>query len=102
MRGFISKQIFTDEYINDEGVPVQGTTSWGADVECKYFANVSNNKGRYPDGVFKEVAFEITTEDMSFEANIIRLKDRRGNVVCEKEVLSLEKLEAVQRIKITV
>lgn len=102
MKGFISKQIFTDGYINDEGVPVQGTISWGPDIECKYYANISNNKGRYPDGVFKQVAFEITTENMSFEANIIRLKDRRGNVVCMKEVLSLEELESVQRIKITV
>lgn len=102
MRGFISKQIFTDEYINDDGIPVPGSTDWGADVECKYFANVSNSKGRYPDGVFKQMSFVITTEDLSFDAGVIRLKDKKGNVVCEKEVLSLEKLEAVQRIKITV
>ncbi|MDD2300874.1 MAG: hypothetical protein PHU69_14730 [Fermentimonas sp.] len=102
MRGFISKQIFTDGYINDDGIPVPGSTDWGADVECKYFATENNNKGRYIDGDFKQIAFEITTEDMSFDANIIRLKDRKGNVVCEKEVQSLEELENVQRIKITV
>ncbi len=102
MRGFISKQIFTDGYINDDGIPVPGSTDWGADIECKYFANVSNSKGRYPDGVFKQMSFVITTEDLSFNAGVIRLKDKKGNVVCEKEVLSLEELEDVQRIKITV
>lgn len=102
MKGFISKQIFTEGYINDDGIPVAGSTDWGADVECKYFANVSSSKGRYPDGVFKQMSFVITTEDLSFNAGVIRLKDKKGNVVCVKEVLSLEELEAVQRIKITV
>lgn len=102
MKGFINAQITVQGYINDDGIPVSGSTSWGTDIECKYFANVNNNKGRYPDGVFKQTAFEITTVDMSFDAKIIRLKDRKGNTICEKEVQSLEELESVQRIKITV
>jgi len=102
MKGFINSQIVLPGYIDDDGVPVPGSTDWGVDVECMYFANVNNNKGRYPDGVFKQTAFEITTEDMSFDAKIIRLKDRKGNTICEKEVQSLEELESVQRIKITV
>lgn len=102
MKGFINAQIVVSGYINDDGVPVSASTEWGADIECKYFANVNNNKGRYPDGIFKQSAFEITTEDMTFDADIIRLKDRKGKTVCEKEVQSLEELENVQRIKITV
>lgn len=102
MRGFVNAQIITPGYINDDGVPVPGSTDWGRDVECKYVANVNNNKGRYPDGEFKQTEFEITTEDMSFEAKIIRLKDRKGRIICDKEVQSLEELESVQRIKITV
>ena len=102
MKGFINAQTIVSGHTDDDGIPVPGYTDWGDDIECKYFANINNNKGRYPDGVFKQTAFEITTEDMSFDAKIIRLKDRKGNIVCEKEVQSLEELENVQRIKITV
>lgn len=102
MKGYISNQIAGESYIDENGIPVSGTLTWGDDVECKYFATENNNKGRYIDGDFKQIAFVITTEDMSFRANIIRLKDSKGNVICNKEVQSLEELESVQRIKITV
>lgn len=102
MNGYINAQIGTEGYIDENGIPVQGSIDWGPDVECKYFANVNNNKGRYPDGEFKRIAYEITTENMNFEAKIIRLKDSKGRVICEKEVQSLEELEDVQRVKITI
>lgn len=102
MKGFINAQIVVPDYFDDNGKPVPGSVNWDSDVECKYFANINNNKGRYPDGVFKQTAFEITTDDMNFDAKMIRLKNRKGEVICEKEVQSLEELESVQRIKITV
>lgn len=102
MNGYINAQIGTEGYIDENGIPVQGSIDWGPDVECKYFANVNNNKGRYPDGEFKQISFEITTEDMEFTANIIRLKDSNKRVICVKEVQSLEVLEHVQRVKITI
>ena len=102
MKGFINAQITVAGYINDDGIPVPGSTTWGPDIECKYFANVNNNKGRYPDGEFKQTTFEITTEDMEFTAKIIQLKDSKNRLIGVKEVQSLEELEDVQRIKITV
>lgn len=102
MNGYICKQIMTGGYIDDNGVPVPGTTTWGSDVECKYFANVSNNKGRYEEGEFKQASFEITTEDMDFIAGVIQLKNSKKAIIATKEVLSLEELEDIQRIKLTI
>lgn len=102
MRGFINAQIVVPGHIDDNGIPVSGSVSWGDDVECKYFAVTNDNKGRYNDGEFKRIAYEITTENMDFDAKIIRLKDSKGRVICEKEVQSLEELEDVQRVKITI
>lgn len=103
MNGYINAQIVVGGYIDElTGIPVEDAVSWGKDVECKYFANVNNNKGRYPDGEFKQTAYEITTDDMTFRSKIIQLKNSRKEVILTKEVQSLEELEDIQRVKITV
>lgn len=103
MNGYINAQIVTGGTIDEmTGIPIPDTVSWGKDVECKYFANTLNNRGRYQDGKFQQSAYEITTDDMTFRAKIIRLKNSRKEVIVEKEVQSLEELEDIQRVKITV
>lgn len=103
MDGTISAKIKTGGGNDPEtGTPIPVESSWSEPVECKYKANLLNNKGRYLGGTFQQASYEITTTDMSFTAAIIRLFDSRNNLVCEKEVMSLEVLEFVNRVKIVV
>lgn len=103
MIGYINAQIQIPGSVDDDGIPIPGSTSWGEDIECQYIALLQNNKGRTNDGgEFKQSSFEITTSEMDFFAKTIRLKDRLKREVCVKEVQSLEELYSVQRIKITV
>lgn len=103
MNGTIQAKIKTGGGVNPEtGAPIPVESSWGVPVECKYKANVLSNKGSYLGGTFKVAAYEITTPNMNFQATNIRLFDSRNNLVCEKEVMSHEILEYVQRIKIVV
>ena len=103
MDGTISAKIKNGGGINPEtGAPIPVESSWGEPVKCKYKANLLNNKGRYTNGNFQQASFEITTPHMDFEASIIRLYDSRNNLVCEKEVMSIEVLEYIQRVKVIV
>ena len=71
-------------------------------LECRYISTLFNQKGRYEGGTFTQSAYEIVIENMDFNAKTIRLIDSRGNQVCEKDIQSLEVLETIQRIKITI
>ena len=103
MNGFISSQIKSADSINEStGEAVLGVATWSDDVECKYKANTLNNKGTYVGGKFTQSEYEITTDIISFRANIIRLKNSAGDVVCIKEVQSLEVLESIQRVRIMI
>ena len=103
MDGYIQAQIvISDGYTDCNGETVPAVTDWGKFVECKYRANTLNNRGRYDGGKFTQMAFEITAEDMNFDSNCIRLSDSAKRLVCEKEVQSIERLDSVQRVKITV
>lgn len=102
MNGRIQSQIVSGGGENEYGETIAAQTTWGEKVNCKYQANTMNNRGRYTDGEFTQSAFTITITDMNFTANVIRLFDSRDNEVCIKEVQSLEVLESIQRVKITV
>lgn len=68
-----------------------------------YVSNNYTNKsilGVYQDGTFTMLSFTITIQDLSFRAEEVRLKDEDGNIVSEKNVLKLEVLKTVQRVKI--
>lgn len=85
---------------NETGAPVPVSHTWGEEVECFYCANTLSNNGRYTDGAFKQASYTITVDEMEFDTTVVRLIDSSGNTVCEKPVLSLEKLESVQKVKI--
>ena len=102
MKGTVRAKGFIGGGFNEYGEPIPTTIEWGNPVECSYYANTLNNRGRYSGGVFTQSEYTITTEDMDFDAKQIRLTDSRGKVVCEKVVQSIEVLEDVQRVKITV
>ena len=101
MNGYLCKQIkLNDSFDETTGTVIVGQITWDKDVECKYV----NSKSiyTYPDGKFTKATYDITVEDMSFTAEIVRLKNSNRVVVCEKEVQSLDILEGVQRVKITI
>ncbi len=102
MDGFIQGKLPGEAIKGRGGEPVSNQAEWGEKIECRYKANLLNNRGRYDGGTFTQSSYEITIDDMSFNAASIRLFDSRGNLVCTKYVQSLEVLEFVQRIKITV
>ena len=77
MRGYISAQIKSDGEIGDDGLPVFDSVEWGELVKCKFIPNSYEERKVYADGKFTDMAFTITTSDMSFEAEIIRLYDSR-------------------------
>lgn len=87
---------------NEKGEPIPDVSTWGNPVECMYYANVYNNRGTYQDGTFTQSEYNITTKDLTFTATEIRLIDNKGNVLCEKEIQSLELLEFVRRVKIVI
>lgn len=82
------------------GQPIPVTYDWGTAVECQYKAIELSNRGRYADGEFQQASYVVTTDSMEFEGSYMLLKDSRGDVVCEKEVISIERLEDIQRVKI--
>lgn len=101
MRGTIAAKVSIGGGSNPEtGEPIPVTYAWGDPVECLYKAVELSNRGRYTDGEFEQAAYVVTTDSMEFAGTYMLLKDSRGNVVCEKEVISLEILEDVQRVKI--
>lgn len=102
MNGTVRKKFQASGGVNSDGEPTPSTVSWGDAVPCKYSANTLSNKGTYQDGEFTQSAYIITVKDMSFTADQIQLLNSRENVVCEKRILSLEVLEEIRRVKITV
>lgn len=101
MDGFIQKLIQSKGGINADGEPIEAKETYGDKVPCKYVANTLNNRGRYIDGAFTVSSYIITTKDMSFSADQVRLTDKDKKLVTQKPVQSLEVLTAVKRVRIT-
>ncbi len=104
MNGYVKYKIKTGGGGKDPntGAAVRATYTWSDFIECKYCANESNFKGRYDGGTFKQASYTITTEDMEFTSTSVKLFNSSESEVCEKEVISLEVLEMVQRVKIVI
>ena len=102
MDGFIQGKLPGEAIKGRGGEPVSNQAEWGKRIECRYKANLLNNRGRYDGGTFTQSSYEITIDDLDFNASSIRLFDSKGDLVCTKCVQSLEVLEFVQCIKITV
>jgi hypothetical protein len=102
MNGTIKAQVVVGSSIDSYGEPTQGTVAFGDSVPCKYVSNNRSNRGTYTDGIFTQAEFILTIKDMSFSASRIKLFDSKGVQICEKQVQSLEVLEDVKRIKITI
>jgi len=87
--------------IDGDTIPV--ISSWSPKaLDCTYQANTISNKGRYEGGAFITSSFTILIDEMDFNAKMVKLINSRGSVVCEKAIQSIEVLEEVQKVKITI
>ena len=101
MNGTVKAQIIIGGSLNSDGEPTQGVETFGLSVPCKYASNNRTNHVTKSDMNFTQEKYIITIKDMKFSASRIKLFDSKGVEVCEKQVQSLEILEDVKRIKIT-
>lgn len=102
MNGLIQAKIIYGSGLDEHGEPTKGTETWTKKFECTYKPNMKRNNGRYEDGVFTQSEYEIIVFDMSFTGAEINLFNNKGSLICNKPVISIQELEAVQRIKIVV
>lgn len=84
------------------GYPIPSTSRWGEPIPCQYQYNQHNNLGRSNGEHFIVASYAILIDEIPFEAEQIRLRDRTGKTLGEYSVISAEPLEAVCQIKILV
>ena len=102
MEGFLKGRIEGVESINSKGEPVISAQSWTDPIECKYKMTSQKTIGKESEGEFRQAVYEITTNVISFRAKLIQLLNSDMEVLAEKEVQSLDYLEAVQKLRILI
>lgn len=106
MRGYVTSRITTEGGIDEStGLPIPEVTDWTEQVECQYYPNRKSTVGSILEGKFRLASYEITIHTTDWrldEVSLIRLIDQKGKVISESEVLTLDNLEDIQRIKITI
>lgn len=100
--GYIQAQIVGNGGIGDDGMPIEASEGWGTKIPCNIQTNMQNNKGNYKDGKFTQFAFTVFFQMQKFEAKRVRLTNNRNQIIGDFEVQSVEFLDLVQRVKITV
>lgn len=85
------------------GFPSPAEVSWGAPIPCQMVVSRLNKLGRTTQGEHvTTVSYSILIEDQPFSAERIRLSGNDGKVIGEFSIISMEPLEAVGQIRITV
>lgn len=87
------------------GFPIKQTeVVYDNPIPCQYSANQYNQLGRVQGESFTVAHYNILIEQPAqpFTAEQIRLKDMDGNSVGEFSIMSVEPLEAVCELRITV
>lgn len=105
MKGILKAKVVgvgTEPAFDNDGNPIEIATTFGLGIDCKYFSANRNDVVDIGDGTFVQASYVITVKDMSFDATIIQLINSRNEIVCEKDVKSLEVLENIKRVKIVV
>lgn len=106
MKGFISSRISTGGGIDEgSGLPNAEVGDWTKKIECQYYPNNRNTVGAYRESVFRVASYEITVHVLDWDilnVSMIKLFDVNGEEIAKKEVLTLDKLDDIQRIKITI
>lgn len=84
------------------GQPIAPSVSWGNPVECQYLINSHDNLGRVDGEHFTRAQYSILIEQQSVSSEQLRLKNRRGRVLGEFSIISVDELDAVCQTKILV
>lgn len=100
MNGKIKTKVVAQYEFDEDGNPIGSDLGFGFEIPCKYVSASRNDTFESGDGIFSQASFVVTVSDMSFDAKHVMLINSRNEIVCEKNVKSLEVLEAVQRVKI--
>ena len=84
------------------GFPVKGASAWGTPIPCQFSPVRQDYRSTVNGEPARTLSFSILIEEQPFSADRIRLKTRSGAVLGEFSVESVEPLEAVGQVKITV
>ncbi len=84
------------------GFPRAAATAWGNPIGCQYSPVKQDYLSAVNGEPVKTLSYSILIEEQPFAADRVRLSDRAGNVLGEFSVISVEALEAVCQIRITV
>lgn len=102
--GFLKYEIVKEvSDFNEYGEPnKEATVEWSEPVPCSIKTNSDNRKGKYEDGEFRVASFTVLIEEQDkFTSNRIYL-ERSEQALGEYRIQSIEELETVGRIQITV
>lgn len=84
------------------GFPTAASASWGIPIPCQFVPIKYNALALRQNEPITERGYSILIDEQPFYADRVRLKDRCGRIVGEFSVVSIEPLEAVGQVKITV
>ena len=85
------------------GFPIASSASWGEPIACQYTANMYNQLGRSNGEAFTIAQYTILIEKQltAFTAEQIKLTDMNGAVVGEFSIKSIDVLDGVEQLRIT-
>lgn len=106
MKGYVSSRISNNGDIDiPSGLPVADDANWTEKIECQYLPNSRSTVGVYQEGQFRVASYEITIDTLDWNIDnvtMICLFNSKGSEISRKQVLTLDELEDIQRIKITI
>lgn len=98
--GFIQAQIVSGGGLNEEGIPIPISESWGEQILARIQTNTYSNKGKYQDGKFIMSSYIILIQK-PFSSNRVKI-NLNGVSLGEFDVQNTEVLKLVGRVKIVV
>jgi hypothetical protein len=102
MNGYIKGLIEADQSFDNDGNPIGISDSFSSNIPCKYVSANRNDATSVGDGTFSQATYMITIRDMSFRSKQIKLFNSDSVCVCTKDIIGLEVLETVKRLKIII
>lgn len=105
MKGYISSRISTGSGIDDNGKPIFGEETWTDKIECLYTPNRRNTVGMMHGGKFRIASYLISVDTLDWnisDVSMIELYNANDKKIAEGEVLTLDELDDVQVIEITI
>lgn len=100
--GILRYAIVTGGGVDSKGDSVPVVTTWSDPIDCLTITNTHNNRGKYADGVFTTMAYEVHIDMQEFTASRIKLENNRGIQLGEFTIQEIRFLDLVHRIKIIV